>query len=417
MSLNLIIVLALLFAAIGLVIVLFFRQSPQRMESQIAQLFSLLDERAKSSQSAQEVRFAEYQIQNIKYLQEGLQGGMAELRQQIASTLKQNNEAITQQVQQLNHTTEQHLNLIGQKVDKRLTEGFDKTATVFRDVTERLVLIDQAQKRITELSNNVVSLQDILSNRSARGAFGEVQLSALLRNMLPEQGFSLQHTLSNGSRPDCILWLPAPTGNIAIDAKFPLENYQRAYDTSLDTTTRAQAKRQFSVDVSKHVQAISTKYVVADETADGAIMFIPAEAVFAEIHAHYPDIIVMAQQARVWLASPTTMMAILTTVRAVLKDAATRKQVHAIQQHLIKLGDDFDRFQERMDKLAIHIRQANEDVGKIHISSKKLSNRFTQIEQVDLTEIEDKAWFATRDLLVMHATQGGVWIIQPLENY
>ena len=254
---------------------------------------------------------------------------------------------------------------------------------------EHLTRIDEAQKRITELSSNVVSLQEVLADKRSRGAFGEVQLNALVRNLMPESSFSLQHTLSNGTRADCVLFLPEPTGNIVIDSKFPLESYQRMTDSTLAESDRTRAANQFRQDIRKHIADIADKYIISAETSDGAMMFIPAESVFAEIHGHYPELVEEAWRRRVWLASPTTMMAILTTARAVLKDAATREQVNVIQQHLNLLAKDFGRFQERMDRLSLHIRQAHKDVDEVNVSARKISNRFEQIEKVELDELPE----------------------------
>jgi DNA recombination protein RmuC len=269
----------------------------------------------------------------------------------------------------------------------RLTKGFEKTTETFGDIIKRLALIDAAQQKITELSSNVVSLQEVLNDKRSRGAFGEVQLSALINNMIPEQHVSFQHLLSNNKRPDCMLFLPDPTGNIAIDAKFPLENYRLLIDSGLTKADKPSVERQFKIDIRKHIQHISEKYIIPGETADGAMMFIPAESIFAEIHAHHGDLVEFAQQAKVWMVSPTTMMAILTTARAVLKDAATRKQMHEIQKHLRMLADDFERFQARMDSLAKRIALANSDAEQIHISSRKISQRFVQIEKAEFEEI------------------------------
>ena len=239
-----------------------------------------------------------------------------------------------------------------------------------------------------------MSLHEILNDKRSRGAFGEVQLSALICNMIPEQHFSFQHLLSNHKRPDCMLFLPEPTGNIAIDAKFPLENYRLLVDSASSDTERVQAERQFKIDIRKHIQDIADKYIIPGETADGAVMFIPAEAVFAEIHARHADLVEFAQKAKIWMVSPTTMMAVLTTARAVLKDAATRQQVHEIQKHLRVLATDFERFQERMENLAKHIAQANQDVEQVQISSRKITQRFVQIEKAELPGVSDEAVLA-----------------------
>ncbi len=350
-------------------------------------VFRLLNEQ-QLAQQQQRAQFDQHQLHTLKTLQETLQNGMADVRRQVTESLTQHADSLTQRVEKLTHTTDERLKEISGQVEKRLSEGFEKTTATFTDVIKRLALIDEAQKKITELSTNVVSLQEILADRKSRGAFGEVQLTALIRNVMPEQSFIFQHTLSNGKRADCILKLPEPTGNIVIDAKFPLESYRQLMDGDLSDHERKALEQTFRKDIRKHVQDIAERYIIANETSDGAMMFIPAEAIFAEIHAHYPDLVEMAQKARVWMVSPTTMVAILTTARAVLKDAATRKQVHIIQEHLVALSKDFQRFQSRMNNLAKHIEQAHKDAEEVHVSSRKISSRFSRIEKVELDEGE-----------------------------
>ena len=194
--------------------------------------------------------------------------------------------------------------------------------------------------------------------------------------------------MPNGTRVDCMLFLPEPTGNVAVDSKFPLDSYKRMVDNDANESDRLAADRQFKQDIKKHISDIAEKYIIPGKTADGAIMFIPAEAVFAEIHAHQPELVELAQKSRVWMASPTTLMAVLTTSRAVIKDSATRQQVHLIQEHLAELGKDFQRFRDRMTKLSTHIRQANDDVNQVNTSAKKITNRFIKIEKVELEDIE-----------------------------
>jgi DNA recombination protein RmuC len=317
-------------------------------------------------------------------LHDGLQKGRTETSEQVKTALFDSARTLSERIEKLTDATESKLKEISGQVDKRLNEGFEKTSNTFTDIVKRLALIDQAQQKISELSGNVVSLKDLLADKRSRGAFGEIQLSALIRNVLPESAFSLQATLSNGNRADCLLYMPEPTGNIVIDAKFPLENFQRLMDNTLGEADKRAAEQQFRQDIKKHIKDISEKYIVPGETSDGAIMFIPAEAIFAEIHAHYPDLVEASYKAKVWLSSPTTMMAILTTVRAVLKDDATKKQVHIIQKHLQALSKDFERFQSRMDALQKHIEQANKDVADVNISAKKITTRFGQIEQVEI---------------------------------
>ena len=290
-------------------------------------------------------------------------------------------------VEALEKKVDARLEQISGRVNERLDEGFKKTNETFVSVMARLATIDEAQKKIDGLTTNMVSLQELLGDKRSRGAFGEVQLEGLVRNILPPQAYALQYTLPNGSRADCVLMLPEPTGMVAVDAKFPLENYHRMFDTDLHEADRAQAKRQFKVDIKKHVDDISGKYILPGVTSDGAVMFVPAEAVFAEIHAYHPEVVDYAMQRRVWVVSPTTLMAVLNTARAVLKDVETRKQVHIIKDELGKLGRDFGRFDERMKKLAEHIRQANKDVDEVQISSRKITQRFASIEQVELDQV------------------------------
>ncbi len=316
--------------------------------------------------------------------QEALDRAIGRVQQQLGETLSRTGAELGKRMDTLTAATDQKLLEISGQVDRRLSEGFEKTTATFTEIVERIKVIDEAQKKITELSSNVVSLQEVLADRSARGAFGEVQLEGLIRNLLPEAAFQTQHTLSNGNRVDCILFLPTPTGNVPIDSKFPLENYRRKLDSNLSPEERKFAEAAFARDIRTHIHAIAEKYVAPPETSDGAVMFIPAEAVFAEIHSAHPELVDEAHRARVWMCSPTTMMAILTTARAVLKDEATRQQVHIIQDHLRRLGSDFERFRARMDQLATHIRQASEDVDRVHTSARKITSRFTKIEQLEM---------------------------------
>ncbi|WP_187359861.1 DNA recombination protein RmuC [Chitinolyticbacter meiyuanensis] len=301
--------------------------------------------------------------------------------EQLQAALAQTTEKLTLTVGELTKTADGRLAEISGKVTERLDEGFKKTNETFANVMARLATIDEAQKKIDGLTTNVVSLQELLGDKRSRGAFGEVQLEHLVRNVLPAQTYELQATLSNGTRADCLLRLPEPTGTVAVDAKFPLENYHRMYEPGVDRTFIA---RLFKADIKKHIDDIAGKYIIPGETADGAVMFVPAEAVFAEIHAYQPELVQYAMAKRVWIVSPTTLMAVLNTARAVIKDVETRKQVHIIKDALGRLSQEFGRFDDRMKKLAAHIRQAHDDVQSVAITSEKISRRFTEIEQVKL---------------------------------
>jgi DNA recombination protein RmuC len=287
---------------------------------------------------------------------------------------------------QLKNLLNMRLQDIDNKVKESLEEGFKKTNDTFDRVMKQLSTIDEAQKKIDGLTTNIVSFQELLGDKKSRGAFGELQLESLVRNALPPDAFSMQQTLSNGNRVDCVLILPEPTGKVAIDSKFPLESYRKMLDSSLPTDEIKNAQKQFKLDIKKHIHDIASKYIIANETSDGAVMFIPAEAVFAEIHAYHSDLIEEAMSQRVWLVSPTTLMAVLNTARAVLKDVETRKQVHIIKAELGRLGQEFERFDVRMKKLADNIRQAHEHAQDVHVTSQKISRRFSQIERVELKD-------------------------------
>ena len=302
----------------------------------------------------------------------------------IQSTMRNATLQLVSTIDNLAKAVDSRLEQIGGKVSERLDEGFKKTNQTFVDVMARLATIDEAQKKIDGLTTNVVSLQELLGDKRSRGAFGEVQLEALVRNVLPVSSFAMQYTFENGTRADCAIFLPDPTGTVAVDSKFPLENYHRMFNSKLSDAEQTAAEKQFKLDVKKHVDDIANKYIISNVTSDGAVMFIPAEAVFAELHAYHADVIEYAMNKRVWVVSPTTLMAVLNTARAVLKDVETRKQVHVIKDELGKLSKDFGRFDLRMKKLADNIRQAHENAQDVHISSQKISQRFAQIERVEL---------------------------------
>lgn len=293
--------------------------------------------------------------------------------------------------QTLNARIDERLAEISGRVNERLDEGFKKTNETFVSVMTRLATIDEAQKKIESLTGSVVSLQELLGDKRARGAFGEVQLEALVRNVLPSGTYEMQATLSNGMRADCVLELPPPTGKVAIDSKFPLENYHRMFAADTNEVARAGAQRQFRADLRRHVDAICAKYIIPGETSNGAVMFVPAEAVFAEIHAHHGEVVDYAMTHCVWIVSPTTLMAVLNTARAVLKDTETRRQVDVIRDCLARLAVDFNRFDQRMANLARHIKQAHTDVEEVQISSRKITQRFAQIEAAEIGDIEQPA--------------------------
>ncbi len=361
-------------------------EQQDRLRTQLSQELTATREAMQALQVAQR----DHLSQSSEQLSLSLRNGLSEqgmLQQNLLKTaLQTTTQSLTQSIEALTKVVDARLEEMSGRVSERLEAGFKKTNETFVSVMARLATIDEAQKKIDGLSHHVVSLQELLGDKRSRGAFGEVQLEGLVRNVLPSNSFAMQHTFSNGSRADCALFLPEPTGTVAVDSKFPLENYHRMYDNELGELAQAQAGKQFKSDVKKHIDDISSKYIIANETSDGAVMFIPAEAVFAEIHAYHRDVVDYAMQKRVWMVSPTTLMAVLNTARAVLKDVEMRKQVHIIKDELGKLSKDFDRFDTRMKKLADNIRQAHENAQDVHISSQKISRRFAQIEKVELAQ-------------------------------
>jgi len=270
---------------------------------------------------------------------------------------------------------------------KRLGDGFsqqtEKTGETLKGIHERLAVIDAAQKNITTLSEQVVGLQDILSNKQARGAFGEIQLQDLVSAVLPPSAYTWQATLGNNKVADCLILLPNPPGSIAIDAKFPLESYQALRDAT-DDTARTKAGRAFSADVLGHVRDIADKYIVAGETAESALMFLPSEAVYAELHANFRAVIEESFRKRVWIVSPTTLWATLNTVRAILKDVRMREQAGLIQIEVQKMLDDLGRLDTRVGNLQRHFDQAARDIGDIRTSTDKVTRRGTRIEEMQL---------------------------------
>jgi DNA recombination protein RmuC len=304
----------------------------------------------------------------------------------MQNTMRLLTQQIAERIDLLTKANDTRLAEISGKVTERLDEGFKKTNETFISVMTRLATIDEAQKKIDGLTTNVVSLQQLLGDKRSRGALGERQLEDIIKNALPESVYEFQYTFSSGKvRADCVLKLPEPTGMIAVDSKFPLESYERMFAEGAERVSPA----VFKVSVKKHIDDIASKYIVPGETGEGAVMFIPAEAVFAEIHGNHRDLVDYAATRHVWLVSPTTLMAVLNTARVVLKDVETRKQVHIIQDQLGKLGADFGRFQARMDDLSKHIGQAYKDVEQVHISSKKISERFQKIERAEFETLPE----------------------------
>jgi DNA recombination protein RmuC len=303
----------------------------------------------------------------------------------LQNTLRNMGAQLAQQAETMTKTVDGRLEQISGKVNERLDEGFKKTNETFTNVMARLAVIDEAQKKLDGLTTNVVSLQQVLSDKSARGAFGEVQLEALVRDTLPPGVYEFQAAVGAGrEKADCVLTMPDGASKMAIDSKFPLSNYRVSIDATQPEAARSLARKQFATDVKKHINDIASKYIQPDANADAAVMFIPSEAVFAEIIGNHADVVAQAQTQRVWLTSPTNLMALLHIVRAMIRDAEMRKQTAVIKYELGKLGGDFGRFQDRMDKLATHIKQAHDDAEQVQISSRKITGHFERIKSVEL---------------------------------
>ena len=287
----------------------------------------------------------------------------------------------------------EELNKINERVEYRLNEGFAKTNQTFNQIVARLSKIDEAQRKIEELSTNIISLEDILTDKKARGTFGEVQLNHILATVFGEHNpkvYETQKVLSNGKVVDAILHTPKPLGSIAIDSKFPLENYRIMVSLDVDEMTRRQAERQFKQDIRQHIDDIKNKYILPNETASSAIMFIPAEAVFAEINAYHQDLIEYAQRNNVWMASPTTLMFLLTTVQIILQNIERDKYASIIQKELNLLSEEFRRYRERWNKLSQNIERVSQNVKELHVTSDKIERRFQSISQVEFQTYDDQ---------------------------
>lgn len=281
-------------------------------------------------------------------------------------------------------TVDERLQGFSKLVGDRLADSATKSQAALAQLGERLAVIDKAQQNLTELSSQVVGLQDILANKQARGAFGEIQLRDLVEATLPPSAYAFQATLGNGRRADCLLQLPNPPGAIAIDSKFPLESYEALRRAGSDEAQVTAARRAFIADVRRHVQDIAQRYIVPGETAESALLFLPSEAVYAELHANCRGVVEESYKARVWIVSPTTLMATLNTVRAVLKDVRMREQASIIQAEVGKMMEDVLRLDDRVCKLETHFDQARRDIEQIRTSSGKILRRGEKIGELEL---------------------------------
>lgn len=311
---------------------------------------------------------------------------LGEGQQQLTGSLRTITEAQSTSQTKLITVINERLAEVQNTMGESLQGSATKTARSLGELQQRLETIDKAQENIEKLSGNVLSLQDILSNKQTRGAFGEIQLKDIVSKALPPDSYAFQVTLSNGKRADCLLKLPNPPGSIVIDSKFPLEAYENLRNAS-NASEVTEAKRMMKTSVRAHIKAISEKYIIEGETADSAIMFLPSEAVYAELHANFPQVVREGFEAKVWIVSPTTCMATLNTMRAILKDARMREQAGAIRTELGLLFKDVERMSDRVMNLDRHFVMASKDIEEIKISAKRSGNRARKLDNFDFEEI------------------------------
>ena len=312
---------------------------------------------------------------------------LGEGQERLAGGLHHVSEAQAKQQTSMLQLMEKRLADVQLQMNENLQGSARRTAHSLGELQQRLAAIDKAQENITKLSGDVLSLQDILSNKQTRGAFGEIQLNDIVSKALPKDSYTLQATLSNGRRADCLIHLPNPPGPIVIDSKFPLEPYEAMRKATTDWELN-EAIRQLRTAVKKHIKDISEKYIIEGETADGALMFLPSEAVYAELHANFSELVREGFSARVWIVSPTTCMATLNTMRAILKDARMREQAGAIRRELGLLYQDVDRLVTRVENLDRHFAQAAKDITEIKISADKAGKRARRLDNFDFEEIK-----------------------------
>ncbi len=293
----------------------------------------------------------------------------------------------------LDNKIEYKLNLISERVNQELNNNFEKSNKTFLNVLERLNKIDEAQKKIDGLSTEIVSLQSVLTDKKTRGTFGEVNLEYILNNAFGSSSsgiYSIQHKMSNGSIADCLLYAPAPLGVIAIDSKFPLENYQKMVDKNRSKEERIAFEKNFEHDVKKHINDISEKYIIPGETSDEAIMFLPAEAIFAEINAYHPELINYAYNKKVWITGPTTLISTLSIISMILKNMERDKYAKVIHEELDRLGVEFSRYKDRWDKLSRSVKSVNQSIDELHTTTEKITKRFQSIKNAEIDKLKQE---------------------------
>ncbi len=316
---------------------------------------------------------------------------LTEIDRNLVKELSDFSHDINEDFVKLNEHISEKLRLINDAVNERLDQNFEKTNKTFQSVLERLAKIDEAQKKIDVLSSDIVSLQSVLTDKKTRGIFGEVNLEHIMSNVFGENNeriYKMQYSFDNNTIADCVLFAPEPLGTIAIDSKFPLDHTEIMVNKDNPEDIRKQAEKEFKSDMKKHIDAISSKYIIPNVTSDQAIMFLPAEAIFAEVNAYFPDVIEYAYKKRVWITSPTTLISTLTTIQIVIKNMERDKYASVIHAELNLLSNDFKRYKDRWDKLSRSIETVSNDVKDIHTTTEKISKRFDSINQVEMEKLD-----------------------------
>lgn len=332
---------------------------------------------------------SDFKFEFSKIMNENFDNLNQKLNDKLTENFTKSNKEITEFKVEMMKNLNDNIEKLNDKVNTRLDDNFSKTNKTFTSVLERLSKIDEAQKKIDNLSTDIVSLQSILTDKKSRGIFGEINLKHILTSIFGEKNdkiYQMQYTFNNSTIADCVIFAPEPLGTVAIDSKFPLEAYQKMVDKNKSQQERLVYEKQFKNDVKKHIDAISSKYIIPGVTSNQAIMFLPAEAIFAEINAYHSEIIEYANKKHVWITSPTTLMSTLTVIQVLLKNIERDKYASVIHDELNKLGLEFSRYKERWDKLSRSIETVNKDVENIHITTDKISKRFESISSVDIKD-------------------------------
>lgn len=396
-----ILIITLLIISIIINIILLIKSSRKQMENHLISEMKinlsqnnmhLLDQISRKLADSEQKQLREILTNKLETV-ERLEKNTNKMTETFMKFSGETSKTLNENFTSLNEKVSSNLDKINMRVEERLNEGFEKTNKTFVNILERLSKIDEAQKKIDSLSTNIVSLQDVLTDKKSRGTFGEVQLNHILSSVFGENNskiFELQKKLVNGTIADAVIQIPEPVGMLCVDSKFPLENYQRMIDKNIPELERKVYERDFKTNVKKHINDISSKYIIEGVTSEQAIMFLPAEAIFAEINAYHQDLIDYAGTKKVWIASPTTLMSVLSTVQIVLRNIEREKYAGIIHDELNKLGREFKLYKDRWDSLAKDIKRVSDDVDKIHITSTKIEKKFDRLSKVEMSDYDEQ---------------------------